>query len=203
MLRPLSLLAFVALVGCTAANDPAANPDPAAEENVDSGKDDGLPAASISPRLAPLVALLRDDKNLAKELGPEGTDAINVKKRVKVVKYTEFGKAVDVAARTIANKYTVDVNGTYRRGNGLVDLISVGDMYVTIKTGYGDDSFIDKLIVAPKRAMAKQLSSAILPEGAMVQADHASTTSTGNYVVVLGDITSSQAIVMSVEYEIN
>ena len=88
---------------------------------VDEGKDDGLAATSISPKLAPLVAFLRDDKNLTKQLGPEDTTAEMVKKRVKVVRYSDFGKAVDSASRLIAKNYQVSVGPSdYRRGTGPV-----------------------------------------------------------------------------------
>jgi hypothetical protein len=193
------MVALVMLVGCTQAAPPQTE---APGEEIDSGKDDGLPAASIAPALQPLLAFLRDDKNLVAQLGPEGTTAANVKKRTKVVRYTELGRAVDVAARAIARKYQVATGTGYRAGNGLVDLVSVGDMYVSVKSGYGDDSFVDRLVVSAKRAQARQMAQTLLPEAAMVSADHASTTSTGNWVLVLGDLTSEQAIVMTVEYEV-
>ena len=147
MLRSLSMFTAVAaltLVGCTAANSPPASDDPAAAEDTEMGKDDSVPAASISPKLTPMLAFLKDDKNLINALGPEGTTAANLRRTIKVVRYTEFGRATDVAARAIARNYQVATTGSnYRRANGLLDLISVGDMYVTVKTGYGDDSFID------------------------------------------------------------
>jgi len=145
---------------------------------------------------------MKDDKNLVAQLGPEGTTAENVRKYVKVVTYKEFGKAADVASRAVAKNYQVATGSTYRRAYGLVDLLSVGDMYVSVKAGYGEDSWIDKLIKETKRAQARDLAGAFLPEAFLISADHASTVSTGNYVLVLGDITSEQAIVMTVEYEI-
>lgn len=202
MLRRLSALSIAALLAVSAGCNSSGSP-PRSEELVDEGKDDGLAATSISPKLAPLVAFLRDDKNLTTQLGPEDTTAEMVKKRVKVVRYSDFGKAVDSASRLIAKNYQVSVGASdYRRGTGLVDLLSVGDMYLTVKAGYGEDSFIDKLIIPAKREEAKRLTSALLPEAALIQADHASTVSTGNYVLILGDMTAGQAIVMTVEYEI-
>jgi len=198
MRRLCSLLAVLSLASCTAAVDA-----PPLDDQADTGKDDSAVAvANIAPSLSALYTFLRDDKNLIAQLGPEGTDATNVRKRVKVVRYTEFGRATDVAARAIASKYQVAVGTGYRRATGLVDLISVGDMYVTVHAGYGDDAFVDKLIAAPKRTQARNLASALLPEAALLQLDHASTTSTGNYVLVLGDLSSGQAIVMTVEYEV-
>ena len=75
-------------------------------------------------------------------------------------------------------------------------------MYVTLKAGYGEDSFVDKLIIDSKRETARDLARTLLPEAALLQADHASTVSTGNYVLILGDMESGQAIVMTIEYEI-
>ncbi len=187
-------------MGCTQSSPPA-SADPAAD-SVDA-KEDTVAAASVDAKLAPMLAFLRDDKNFTKQLGPEGTDAINVKKTVKVVRYRDFGKAVEAAARPIARKYYVGSGSNLRRAYTVVDLMSVGDMYFQAKTGYGDDAFVDKLVVSSKRTAARNLTTTMLPEAALLTADHASETSTGNYVVVLGDMTSGQAIVMTIEYEVN
>jgi hypothetical protein len=198
MKRTLILAAALTLAACNQSTSP-----PRSEDLTDvEGKDDAVAAANVDKRLAPLVAFLKDDKNLIAQLGPEGTTAENIRKRVKVVTYKEFGKAVDIASRAIAKNYQVATGSTYRRAYGIVDLLSVGDMYVSVKAGYGEDSWIDKVVKDTKRAQVRQLASAFLPEAALISADHASTTSTGNYVLVLGDITSEQAIVMTVEYEI-
>jgi len=201
MLRTLLLAGSVALAGlagCTPGVAPATDP---ATDSVDA-KEDGIAAAQVDAKLAPMLAFLRDDKNLVKQLGPEGTDAINVKKTVKVVRYGDFGKAVEAAARPIARKYYVGSGTGMRRAYTIVDLMSVGDMYFQAKTGYGDDSFIDKLIVSSKRSAARNLATNLLPEAAFLTVDYASETSTGNYIIVLGDMTSGQAIVMTIEYEV-
>jgi hypothetical protein len=197
MPRTVSLLAAALLLaGCTGSGSPPRSEDPG-----DGGKEDSVGSASVDPALAPLVAFLRDDKNLVSQLGPEGTTATNVKKRVSVVTYSDFGRAVDTAVRRVSRNYQVSTGvSSFRRADGLVDLIAVGDMYVHVQAGYGDDSFIDKLIVEPKREEARSMFSSVLPEAALVSADHASTTSTGNYILVLGHIDSGQAIVMTVEY---
>ena len=194
-----SLLALLAFGGCNHSSSPARS-----EELADpSGKEDTVAASAVSPKLAPMLAFLRDDKNIVAQLGPEGTTAENVKKRVKVVTYKDFGPAVDSAARSIAKNYQVDAGSTKsRRAYGLIDLLTVGDMYVTLKAGYGEDSFVDKLIIESKRETARDLARTLLPEAALLQADHASTVSTGNYVLILGDMESGQAIVMTIEYEI-
>lgn len=209
MKRLLSLSLFAMLTttalggasGCT--GKPVGGPSDGEVISDESGKDDTVASSKVDAKLQPLLAFLRDDKNLVTQLGPEGTTAVAVKKKVKVVTYSDFGKAVDSAARSIANNYYVDLpNGKFRRGYGLVDLLAVGDMYVSVKAGYGEDSFVDKLVVESKREVARDLAREMLPEAALISADQASTTSTGNYVLVLGDIGSGQAIVMSIEYQI-
>ena len=195
----LSLLAALTLTGCTASKSPARSEDVTAD-----GKDDTVAASAVAPKLAPMLAFLRDDKNLVTQLGPEGTTAEFIKKRVKVVSYKDFGQAVDTAVRSISKNYQVDIgNSKYRRAYGLLDLLSVGDMYLGVKAGYGEDSFVDKLVVESKREQVRELARTLLPEAALINADHASTVSTGNYILVLGDIESGQAIVMTVEYEMN
>lgn len=203
MKRVLSFVLLAAVSACTNPSPAGAPDSPGVVEGTDDGKSDtGLPAAQIAPALLPMYTLLRDDKNLVTQLGPEGTTAAAVKKRVKVVKYTDFGTAVDTAVKSIAKNYYVEIGDKMRRAVGLIDLLSVGDMYVSVKSGYGEDAYIDKLITESKRAKAQDLARALLPEAALISADHASTTSTGNYILVLGDISSGQAIVMTVEYQV-
>lgn len=198
MKRVLAIVLFASLAACNRGSGPAL------EDNVIAGdgkEDTGLAASQIAPKLAPMYAFLRDDKNLVTELGPEGTTATHVKKRVKVVKYTDFGQAVEAAVKPIAQHYYVDLaNGKSKKAATLADLLSVGDMYVGVKAGYGEEAYIDRLVAEGKRADARSLATTLLPEAALVNADQASTTSTGNWIVVLGDMESGQAIVMTIEY---
>jgi hypothetical protein len=165
------------------------------DEVIDDGKGDSPTVANVAAKLVPMRDFLRDDQNIVKQLGPPDTTAQGVKKTVTVVKYTSFGHAVDVAARAISKQYAVGS----RDANGLVDLLSVDDMYLQVHAGYGDDSFIDKLVTSSKRTQARALNTTLLPEAAWLSADHADS-STGNYVVVLGDLDSKQAIVMTISY---
>src|SRR5690242_17274533 len=118
MIRVLSLAAVLAVAACTSVSSPPRSED----VTVDEGKDDGIAATQVAAKLRPLLAFLNDDKNLLSNLGPTDTVTTNLKKKLKVVSYGEFGKAVDLATHAIARNYQVSVGTGYRRAYGLVDL---------------------------------------------------------------------------------